>query len=127
MDALRLQASFEMRPTLVSLFSWLAGSASAKIIYAGIAESGGEFGVYSATATPGTGLPGRFGVDYAFINKSTVDVFVSSDKVCASHMSRPLGDCLCIPCVKVNLFRVAFLMVGHGARLPVSPLIDLPL
>jgi len=40
-----------------------AASAAAKIFYAGVAESGGEFGVYSPTATNGTGLPGRFGVD----------------------------------------------------------------
>lgn len=59
----------------------LAASAAPKIIYAGVAESGGEFGVYSSTATPGTGLPGRFNVDYAFINKSTVDVFVDKEKV----------------------------------------------
>ncbi|MCJ1295144.1 hypothetical protein MMC34_006705 [Xylographa carneopallida] len=68
----------------------LATGATAKIYYAGVAESGGEFGVYSSTATPGTGLPGRFGVDYAFINESTVDVFVDQDKI--------------------NLFRVAFLL-----------------
>jgi hypothetical protein len=49
--------------------SFLAAGAAAKILYAGVNESGGEFGVWSNTATPGTGLPGRFGVDYAFINK----------------------------------------------------------
>jgi endoglucanase len=38
----------------------------------------------------GTGLPGRFGVDYAFINKSTIDIYVDQNKV--------------------NLFRVAFLL-----------------
>lgn len=65
----------------VSLLPILAASVSAKIIYAGVAESGGEFGVYSQTATPGTGLPGRFNVDYAFINKSTVDIFVDREKV----------------------------------------------
>ena len=37
----------------------LAASATAKIFYAGVAESGGEFGVYSANAVNGTGLPGR--------------------------------------------------------------------
>lgn len=69
----------------------LASAAFAKILYAGVNEvrfdtqarfpecafmnssppskSGGEFGVYSATATKGTGLPGEFGVTYAFINK----------------------------------------------------------
>lgn len=35
----------------------------------GVNESGGEFGVYSANATVGTGLPGRLGVEYAFINE----------------------------------------------------------
>ena len=59
----------------------LAAGALAKIKYAGVAESGGEFGVYSATATPGTGLPGRFGVDYAFINQSSIDVWVDQNKV----------------------------------------------
>lgn len=69
---------------------FLAAGAAAKILYAGVNESGGEFGVWSATATPGTGLPGRFGVDYAFINKTTVDIFVKNDKI--------------------NVFRVAFLL-----------------
>ncbi|KAH7087288.1 cellulase-domain-containing protein [Auriculariales sp. MPI-PUGE-AT-0066] len=68
----------------------LASRANAKIIYAGVNESGGEFGLWSANATVGTGLPGTFGVDYAFINKSTVDIFVKQDKI--------------------NLFRVAFIM-----------------
>jgi endoglucanase len=63
---------------------------SGTIYYAGVAESGGEFGVWSATSTKGTGLPGRFGVEYAFINEKTVDVFVDQHKV--------------------NLFRVAFLL-----------------
>lgn len=53
---------------LLSLSLFVA-SAAAKILYAGVNESGGEFGVWSATSTPGTGLPGRFGTDYAFINK----------------------------------------------------------
>lgn len=66
----------------ISSLLLLAAGASAKIYYAGVAESGGEFGVYSSTATNGTGLPGRFGVDYEFINKSTVDVFVDKEKVC---------------------------------------------
>ncbi|KAH8797977.1 cellulase-domain-containing protein [Flagelloscypha sp. PMI_526] len=65
-------------------------SAHGKIIYAGINESGGEFGLWSSTSTPGTGLPGRFGADYAFINKTTVDIYVQADKI--------------------NLFRVAFIM-----------------
>jgi len=50
-----------MRSSLALL--GFAASAAAKIFYAGVAESGGEFGVYSATKTNGTGLPGRFGVD----------------------------------------------------------------
>ncbi|KAK7052582.1 endoglucanase 1 [Favolaschia claudopus] len=62
----------------------------AKILYAGVNESGGEFGVFSSTGAKGTGLPGRFSVDYAFINKSTVDIFVDQEKV--------------------NFFRVTFLM-----------------
>jgi len=33
-----------------------------------------------STATPGTGLPGRFGVDYAFINKSAIDIYVDKNK-----------------------------------------------
>lgn len=65
-------------------------SASATIFYAGVAESGGEFGVWSADATPGTGLPGTFGVDYAFISEAAVDVHVDEN-----HL---------------NLFRIAFLL-----------------
>lgn len=71
---------------VVSLLSALT---SAKIWYAGVNESGGEFGVYSANAINGTGLPGRYGIDYQFIDQSTVDIFVSQG---------------------VNLFRVAFLL-----------------
>lgn len=59
----------------------LASSASATIYYAGVAESGGEFGVYSSTATNGTGLPGRFGVDYAFLNASTVPIWTQQNHV----------------------------------------------
>jgi endoglucanase len=61
--------------------SLLAASASAKVFYAGVAESSGEFGVYSADKTVGTGLPGRFGVDYAFIDKAAVDTYVDTNKV----------------------------------------------
>lgn len=68
----------------------LASSASATIFYAGVAESGGEFGVWSPDATPGTGLPGTFGVDYAFISEEAVDVHVDEN-----HL---------------NLFRIAFLL-----------------
>ncbi|KAK0629560.1 glycoside hydrolase family 5 protein [Bombardia bombarda] len=68
----------------------LLPSVSATIYYAGVAESSGEFGVWSATATPGTGLPGRFNVDYSFVSNSGIDVMVDQNKV--------------------NLFRVAFLL-----------------
>lgn len=76
---------------LTKVVSLLAATQAAvgKIIYAGINESGGEFGVWSP-GNPGFGLPGRLGVDYAFINKSTVDIFVDKEKI--------------------NLFRVTFLM-----------------
>ncbi|OBT45641.1 hypothetical protein VE00_03519 [Pseudogymnoascus sp. WSF 3629] len=68
----------------------LAGNAAAKIFYAGVAESGGEFGVYSPTAEVGFGLPGTFGVDYKFIDEAGIDIYVDQNKV--------------------NLFRVAFLL-----------------
>ena len=67
-----------------------AASTAAKIFYAGVAESGGEFGVYSATAVNGTGLPGTFGVDYAFLNASTVDIWINQNHI--------------------NTFRIAFLL-----------------
>ena len=54
---------------------------TATIFYAGVAESSGEFGVYSANAVNGTGLPGRFGVDYSFISESAIDVYVDQNKV----------------------------------------------
>lgn len=63
--------------------------AVARIYYAGVAESGGEFGVYSANATNGTGLPGEFGVDYQFLNQSTVKIWKENG---------------------INTFRVAFLL-----------------
>ncbi|CAJ2507179.1 Uu.00g083650.m01.CDS01 [Anthostomella pinea] len=78
-----------MKSTL-SLLACLLTGASATIYYAGVAESGGEFGVYSSTATPGFGLPGTFGVDYQFINQAGVDVHVDQN-----HL---------------NLFRIAFLL-----------------
>lgn len=91
-------ASFDTRKNLDIVFNMLLGSlvtlasftstALAKILYAGINEvrwsctcyliglvalttgiysqSGGEFGVFGAK---GTGLPGRFNQDFAFINK----------------------------------------------------------
>lgn len=78
-----------MRVSLLSPVA-LAACASAKIWYAGVDESGGEFGVYSANATKGTGLPGTFGVDYAFLNQTTADIWVDQNHI--------------------NLFRVAFLL-----------------
>ncbi|KAF9041575.1 endoglucanase 1 [Panaeolus papilionaceus] len=87
--------------SLCSVLS-LAPISFGKILYAGINESGGEFGVF-APGQVGFGLPGRFGVDYAFINKTTVDLFVDQEKI--------------------NFFRVTFLMermcplsFGLGAR-----------
>uniref|UniRef100_A0A8H7XPW9 cellulase n=1 Tax=Psilocybe cubensis TaxID=181762 RepID=A0A8H7XPW9_PSICU len=67
----------------------LASTSFGKILYAGVNESGGEFGVF-APGQKGFGLPGRFGVDFAFINKSTIDIFVDQEKI--------------------NFFRVTFLM-----------------
>ncbi|KAI1267887.1 glycoside hydrolase family 5 protein [Xylariaceae sp. FL1019] len=71
----------------ISILTALASGASATIYYAGVAESGGEFGVYG---TVGQGLPGTFGVDYKFIDEAAVDVHVDQN-----HL---------------NLFRVAFLL-----------------
>ncbi|KAJ7751843.1 endoglucanase 1 [Mycena olivaceomarginata] len=65
-------------------------AAWAKILYAGVNESGGEFGVFSANGTVGTGLPGRFGMNCTLESSSTVDIFVDKEKV--------------------NFFRVTFLM-----------------
>ncbi|KAI0009063.1 endoglucanase 1 [Xylariaceae sp. FL0662B] len=73
-----------------TLLATLLPSASATIYYAGVAESGGEFGAWSADATPGTGLPGTFGVEYQFIDEAGVDVHVDEN-----HL---------------NLFRIAFLL-----------------
>jgi endoglucanase len=78
--------------TLVSL---LAAKAAATIWYAGVAESGGEFAVWSMyrrvqlqtfTDFPGpdaspVGLPGRLGVEYAFISKPAIDIYVDQNKV----------------------------------------------
>ncbi|KAI0024560.1 endoglucanase 1 [Xylariomycetidae sp. FL0641] len=69
------------------LLGGLLNTASATIYYAGVAESGGEFGVYG---DPGQGLPGAFGVDYKFIDEAGVDVYVDENHV--------------------NLFRIAFLL-----------------
>ena len=72
----------------VTLAAALLPGASATIYYAGVAESSGEFGVWSATSTKGTGLPGRFGVDYSFINNAAVDVMVDQNKVRRSSASQ---------------------------------------
>ncbi|KAF3253027.1 hypothetical protein TWF192_004312 [Orbilia oligospora] len=77
-----------MKFSLISLTA-LATSALAKVFYAGVAESGGEFGVWTDNGV-GRGLPGRFGSDYAFINKTAIDVMIKDDKI--------------------NLFRIAFLL-----------------
>ncbi|KAH8112633.1 endoglucanase 1 [Phellopilus nigrolimitatus] len=66
-----------------------ASLASAKILYAGVNESGGEFGVFSSNGTI-MGLPGRFGVDFDFINQTTVDIFADQENI--------------------NFFRVTFLL-----------------
>jgi endoglucanase len=65
----------------ITALALLAAKATATIYYAGVAESSGEFGVWSPNSTPGTGLPGRFGVEYAFINESAIDVYVDVHKV----------------------------------------------
>jgi len=78
-----------MRCTIFSILGCVS-LVTARIFYAGVAESGGEFGVYSPTRTKGTGLPGRFGVDYAFLNTTTADIWVDQNHI--------------------NLFRVAFLL-----------------
>jgi len=70
-----------MKLTISALCAGLLHGVSAKIFYAGLAESGGEFGVWSATATPGTGLPGTFGKEYAFIAESTIDTLVDEQGV----------------------------------------------
>ncbi|KAI1127883.1 glycoside hydrolase family 5 protein [Nemania abortiva] len=75
-----------MKATQALLAPFIAG-ASATIYYAGVAESGGEFGAYG---TPGTGLPGVFGKDYQFINQAGIDTHVDEN-----HL---------------NLFRIAFLL-----------------
>jgi hypothetical protein len=77
-------------PSWAAVCTALLPGASTTIYYAGVAQSSGEFGVWSATQTPGTGLPGRFGVDYSFISNSGVDIMTDQHKV--------------------NLHRVAFLL-----------------
>ncbi len=66
---------------VTALCASLLPGVSATIYYAGVAESGGEFGVWSATSTPGTGLPGAFGKEYQFIQQSGIDVMADQHKV----------------------------------------------
>jgi len=70
-----------------------------------------------ATATVGTGLPGRFGVDYDFINQTAVDVYVDTNHVCSAVPLSPFPHNLFTQNSKltpkssqINLFRVAFLL-----------------
>jgi endoglucanase len=74
----------------ITLVLSAAFQASAAIFYAGVAESGGEFGLYIDSNGNSLGLPGRFNADYAFANPDTVDVFVDEQGF--------------------NLFRVAFVL-----------------
>lgn len=74
----------------ITLILSAALQASAAIFYAGVAESGGEFGLYIDSNGNSLGLPGRFNADYAFANPDTVDVFVDEQGF--------------------NLFRVAFVL-----------------
>ncbi|KAK7453472.1 hypothetical protein VKT23_011748 [Stygiomarasmius scandens] len=77
-----MDTSFHSKFALLFTFCLTIVSVGAKIIYAGVNESGGEFGSGN--------LPGQFGVDYEFINQATVDTFVDEEQI--------------------NLFRVTFLM-----------------
>lgn len=74
----------------ITLVLSAALQASAAIFYAGVAESGGEFGLYIDSNGNSLGLPGRFNADYAFADPDTVDVFVDEQGF--------------------NLFRVAFVL-----------------
>ena len=69
----------------VSTLLAVATGASARILFAGVAESSGEFGLWSEDATVGTGLPGEFGKDYAFIDEAAVNVFIDEHKVEILH------------------------------------------
>ncbi len=53
---------------------------SLKVIVAKIREG--------SSGTVGTGLPGRYGVDYQFINEATVDIYVNQNKVCRHNAFR---------------------------------------
>jgi len=117
----------------------LLPGASATIYYAGVAQSGGEFGVWSDTSVKGTGLPGQFGVDYQFISTSGVDVMVDENKV-NLHRIAFLLERMCPPAdglgAKFNethfdFFKEAvdYVTVTKGAcmfpfKLPVMPLVS---
>src|SRR4051812_17194484 len=97
---------------LITAAGLLATSVKATIYYAGVAESGGEFGAYGKV---GTGLPGRFGVDYSFISKPGIDVYVDQNKVRLDVTKSNLHIAVfskqrLINVNQVNLFRVAFLL-----------------
>jgi len=61
-----------------------------------------------SSKTLGTGLPGTFGVDYDFINKSAIDIYVDQNHV--SRYPRARKRILVNKENQANLFRVAFLM-----------------
>lgn len=61
----------------------LATRVAATIFYAGVDESGGEFGVYGVK---GQGLPGRFNVDYSFLNASTVPIWGTAHGLASSRL-----------------------------------------
>ncbi|KAF8865727.1 glycoside hydrolase [Acephala macrosclerotiorum] len=110
---LSLEGNYGVRIHLTTAVALLASNAAATIYYVGVAESNGEFSWVptwreGTTSTPGTGLPGKFGVDYTFINKCAIGVFVDQNKV--------------------NLFRVDFLLermcpiaTGLGAKFDEEP------
>lgn len=97
---------------LSSLFSlaFLAASTSASILYAGVNEASGEFGVHSP-GNVGHGLPGRFGTDYAFIN--TVSATLPDTASCVkSNIYLQTAVDIMVNDNKLNVFRVAFLLVS---------------
>lgn len=72
--------------------AFLTSVVSAKFFYVGVAESSGEFGVYSQNKEKGFGLPGRFGVDYSFIDKKGIDVYVDQNKVGTPYCTKVYSD-----------------------------------
>lgn len=53
----------------LALLALTASQAAATIYYAGVNQAGGESGV---RGSKGHGLPGRYKVDYAFVNTTTI-------------------------------------------------------